>query len=61
MIMQPCPACKLEDAVNEDGPLSETCTCEECGARFEIDADADYDDGWKDCSTVGKRIDHGED
>lgn len=64
MLFQPCPVCKAPDTVNADAdkagmwsPPPDTCTCEECGARFEIEPDADWTgDGYRDCSTVGKRI-----
>ncbi len=57
MYAQDCPACSAEESVQQDGHLSETCTCEDCGARFEIDADADFNgDHFVDCSTVGKQI-----
>jgi hypothetical protein len=58
MMFQPCPACGLDDSVHDDGPFKETCTCEECGAQFKIEPDADFDgEDYKDCSTVGERID----
>jgi hypothetical protein len=64
MLFQPCPVCGALDAVNSDptkpwDPPSETCTCEECGARFEIEPDGEWvgqDFDFRDCSTVGKRI-----
>lgn len=57
MMFQECPACGA-DGVSDDGPYKETCTCDECGAQFRLEADADGDsEGYKDCSTVGDRID----
>ena len=61
-----CPGCGADDAVHyPDGCNAATatyCECEDCGARFEIDADADYDrEAWHDCSTPGKRIDPHDD
>ena len=63
MILQSCPRCYMPDSVEEDPSkdggwtLADTCTCAECGARFEIDADADYDgESYRDCSTVGKPL-----
>lgn len=33
------------------------CACEDCGARFEVEVDADYDgEKWVDGSSPGKRI-----
>lgn len=63
MNTQDCPACGERDAVEEetDGlgiyEHATTCKCEECGARFEIDPEADWTgDGWQDTSSVGNRI-----
>lgn len=62
MMFQPCPACNAPDTVHADdtpdwGPIAETCECEECGAQFWIEPDADWNgDHYVDCSTVGKRI-----
>ena len=61
MLMQPCPKCGWDDTVNETGRLSDTCRCDECGAVFEIDADADWDgEGYTDCSTVGQFIEYAD-
>ncbi len=58
MMFESCPACGAPDSVADDGPFSETCTCEDCGAQFEIEPDADCNgESYQDCSTVGKRID----
>lgn len=58
MMFEPCPACYHDGAVHDDGPYKETCTCENCGAQFKIETDADYTgDCYTDCSTVGERID----
>ena len=57
MIAQACPlkCCQWDDTVEEES--EEVCRCQFCGARFEIDPDADFDgDHWSDCSTVGERI-----
>ncbi len=54
MMFQPCSGCGAADSVHDDGPYKETCTCEECGAQFEIEPSADLDG---DDSTVGERID----
>lgn len=63
MNAQDCPACGASDAVEEEWDdvegydLPATCKCDECGARFEIDPDADFDgEDFRDCSTVGDRI-----
>ena len=57
MNFQPCGACAAPDTVHEDGQGSETATCEACGARYEIEPDADFDgESYRDCSTVGRRI-----
>lgn len=57
MMFQECPACS-HDSVHDDGPYKETCTCDDCGAQFKLEADAQASDGgWQDCSTVGDRID----
>lgn len=57
MRMQECPVCEWDDTVNQDSPLSSTCTCEACGARFKVEEDADFNgDHYVDCSTVGERI-----
>lgn len=54
MMNQPCPICEWEDSVIDD---DSACLCESCGARFEIEADAELvGEDWRDCSTVGKRI-----
>ena len=56
--MAQCPKCKLEDALEyENDETRETFKCEECGARFEADADYDWTgDGYRDCSTPGKEL-----
>jgi transcription elongation factor Elf1 len=60
MMFQPCPACKNEESVYSDhpeDPFKPVCSCEECGARFEIEPDFGVEDGeWTDFSTVGKQI-----
>ena len=57
MIFQPCALCRSPDTVNEDWQGSDTATCEACGARYEIEPDADFDgESYRDCSTVGRRI-----
>lgn len=71
--MRDCPACGAEETVEyaylakpdlPEGriarrfwPEPDCFECEECGARFEIDADADFNgERFVDCSTPGKRI-----
>ena len=57
MMFEECPVCHT-DGVSDDGPYKDTCTCENCLAQFKLEPDADHDgDGYKDCSTVGDRID----
>lgn len=57
MMFANCPACGL-DAVHDDGPFKYTCTCEECGAKFTLDCDADFDgENFTDASSVGDPID----
>ena len=60
-MIEKCPKCGAEDAVYYENdvpgePPPTTCKCDECGARFEVEADGEYDDGWKDCSSPGKEI-----
>lgn len=57
MMFQECPVCH-DDQVHDEGPYSETCRCESCGAQFKIEPDADMDgEDSHNCSTVGERID----
>jgi len=53
-----CPKCAAEMAVEyEDEQTMQTCRCAECGARFEVEADADFNgDHFVDCSTPGKEL-----
>ena len=50
----PCEACGWADTVEYDG---DTCLCDACGARYEIDEDADWTgDHYQDTSGPGKRL-----
>ncbi len=60
-----CEFCGCEDTVDYNGGKNcveaEWFECWCCGARYEIDADADFDgEGYRDCSTTGKMLARGE-
>ena len=69
-MMAPCEVCGWDDTVEYiypkpgdrdydrlyNNPRSNFCECIECGARYEIETDGDYDDGWRDTSQPGDRI-----
>lgn len=49
-----CPYCG-DDGVLADG--ADTANCASCRRVCHIDYDADYDDGWFDCTTVHRTED----
>lgn len=57
-MMEHCDACGADDAVDYEDDSRHTCRCDECGARFEVEADGEWDDGMRDCSYPGKHINH---
>lgn len=49
-----CPICKEEGTVDYLGRITmRFCVCEACAVVFVVEPDADYDDGWRDCSVPG--------
>ena len=66
-MMADCPKCGAHGSVDYRDPFDfapfwidqnpPTCECDECGARFSVDMDADWTgDHYQDCSTPGKEI-----
>ena len=52
----PCPRCPTGELDYEDATQL-TCACPECGARFWVDAEGDFNgDHWQDVSGPGEEI-----
>ncbi len=56
--MQTCPRCKLEDALELDHEaLADRAVCDECGARYAVEWDAECDsDDWSSSWEIAELI-----
>ena len=59
-MMEDCPACDQGtcDYQEPNGRTDLVAECDTCHATFEVEPDADFDfeSGWHDCSTLGRRL-----
>lgn len=61
-MMAKCGQCGCGDSVERLEDDASVCECKACGARYEVEGDADYEDGWSwiDCSGPGNLIRPGD-